>query len=81
MTTTATKPTKKGTTNMKTKSPKIPSREDYRKAFKAICVLRDFYKHDYHTDKDVEPNSYFGKKAKIMEKALSLLPGCVRNNC
>jgi|Laugrefabdmm15sn_1035127.scaffolds.fasta_scaffold14018_4 hypothetical protein len=64
---------------MKTKTPKIPDVNDYKKAFKAMCVLRDFYKHDYHNDTHVKPSSFFGKKVKVMESAIRLLPASIRN--
>jgi hypothetical protein len=64
---------------MKRNAPKIPDQKDFLKAFKAMLVLRDFYKHNYHNGKDVDPKSFFGKRAKIMEDAISLIPSSIRN--
>jgi hypothetical protein len=67
-----------GGQKVKTKAPKIPTADDYKKAVKALRVLRDFYQHDYHKDCKVEPKSFFGKKAKIIQDAINLLPASIR---
>jgi hypothetical protein len=58
--------------------PRIPMDADYRSAIKAMSIMRDFYAYDFRKNCIEKPNSHFGRKAAIMQKAINLLPASFR---
>jgi len=61
------------------KYPRIPMDSDYRSAIKAMSVIRDFFGYDFVKNCVEKPNSRFGRKAAIIQKAINLLPAHLRH--
>jgi hypothetical protein len=61
------------------KYPRIPMDSDYRSAIKAMSVIRDFYGYNFVKNRVEKPNSYFGKKAALIQRAINLLPANLRH--
>ena len=63
-----------------TSYPKLPSEQDYIKAIEALYIIRDFYAYDYEKNRAEKPDSLYGKKAKIVQTTINLLPSNLRHN-
>lgn len=59
--------------------PTIPMNRDYMTAIRVMSVLRDFYGYDFRKNCKEKPNSYFGKKSALMQRAINLLPASLRH--